>query len=80
MRMTQTFTKQLNDVVRYVYNETSKKENAIIEESLARDVNLLDFYLDSLNIKAEMEKIKMVPSDQSISKILAYSRKTSPVL
>lgn len=78
--MTQTFTKQLNDVVRYVYNETSKKENAIIEESLARDVNLLDFYLDSLNIKAEMEKIKMIPSDQSISKILAYSRKTSPVL
>jgi len=80
MRMTQTFTTQLNDVVRYVYNETSKKENAIIEESLARDVNLLDFYLDSLNIKAEMEKIKMIPSDQSISKILAYSRKTSPVL
>lgn len=80
MRMTQTFTTQLNDVVRYVYNETSKKENAIIEESLARDVNLLDFYLDSLNLKAEMEKIKMIPSDQSISKILAYSRKTSPVL
>ncbi|MFT5885189.1 MAG: peptidyl-tRNA hydrolase [Arcticibacterium sp.] len=78
--MTQTFTKQLNDVVRYVYNETSKKEDVEIEESLARDVNLLDFYLDSLNIKAEMEKIKMVPSDQSISKILAYSRKTSPVL
>jgi peptidyl-tRNA hydrolase len=80
MRMTQTFTTQFNDVVRYIYNETSKKENAIIEESLARDVNLLDFYLDSLNIKAEMEKIKMIPSDQSISKILAYSRKTSPVL
>jgi peptidyl-tRNA hydrolase len=80
MRMTQTFTTQLNDVVRYVYNETSKRENAIIEESLARDVNLLDFYLDSLNIKAEMEKIKMIPSDQSISKILAYSRKTSSVL
>lgn len=80
MRMKQTFTTQLNDVVRYVYNETSKKENAIIEESLARDVNLLDFYLDSLNIKAEMEKIKLIPSDQSISKILAFSRKTSPVL
>jgi peptidyl-tRNA hydrolase len=78
--MKQTFTTQLNDVVRYVYNETSKKENAIIEESLARDVNLLDFYLDSLNIKAEMEKIKLIPSDQSISKILAFSRKTSPVL
>ncbi|AWV97844.1 hypothetical protein [Arcticibacterium luteifluviistationis] len=78
--MIPTFTTQLNDVVRYVYNETSKKENAIIEESLARDVNLLDFYLDSLNIKAEMENIKMIPSDLSISKILAYSRKTSPVL
>ena len=80
MRMKQTFTTQLNDVVRYVHNETSKKENAIIEESLARDVNLLDFYLDSLNIKAEMEKIKLIPSDQSISKILAFSRKTSPAL
>jgi peptidyl-tRNA hydrolase len=80
MRMTQTFTTQLNDVVRYVYNETSKKENAIIEESLARDVHLLDFYLDSLNIKAEMENIIMIPSDLSISKILAFSRKTSPVL
>jgi len=78
--MKQTFTTQLNDVVRYVHNETSKKENAIIEESLARDVNLLDFYLDSLNIKAEMEKIKLIPSDQSISKILAFSRKTSPAL
>ncbi|WP_341228254.1 hypothetical protein [uncultured Arcticibacterium sp.] len=78
--MIPTFTTQLNDVVRYVYNETSKKENAIIEESLARDVNLLDFYLDSLNIKAEMENIKMIPSEQSVSKILAYSRKTSPVL
>lgn len=78
--MIPTFTTQLNDVVRYVYNETSKKENAIIEESLARDVNLLDFYLDSLNIKAEMENIKMIPSEQSISNILAYSRKTSPVL
>ena len=78
--MTQTYTKQLNDVVRYIYDETSKKENAEIQESLARDVNLLDFYLDSLNIKAEMEKIKMIPSDQSISKVLAYSRKTSPVL
>jgi hypothetical protein len=78
--MTQIFTKQLNDVVRYLYNETSKKENVKIEESLARDVNLLDFYLDSLNIKAEMEKITMIPSEKSISKVLAYSRKTSPVL
>ncbi len=77
--MTQTFTTPLNDVVRYLYNETSEDENAAIEESLIKDVHLLDFYLDGLSLKSDLDKIRLEPSERSIQAILAFSRNYEPV-
>jgi hypothetical protein len=78
--MTQTFTTKFNEVIRYVYNETSSTENLLIEESLTQDEELLDFYLDCLNLKSEMDKIQLIPSEKSMSNVLAFSRNYEPVI
>lgn len=70
--MTKTFT--YDDVIRYVYAETTQIENDSIVEALALDDDLMNFYLDSLEIKNQMNKIVRVPSDSSVQKIIRYSR------
>ena len=70
--MTKTFT--YDDVVRYLYAETTENENELIVEALALDDDLMNFYLDSLEIKSQMNKIVRTPSDKSIEKIIRFSR------
>jgi hypothetical protein len=76
--MTQTFTSTQNDVVRYLYNETSNQENTLVEEALLFDKDLLDFYLDCVDLKSGMDKIQLSPSDSAIERILSYSRNYKP--
>jgi len=76
--MTQTFTSTQNDVVRYLYNETSVQENSLVEEALLFDKDLLDFYLDCADLKTGMDKIQLSPSDSAIERILSYSRNYKP--
>ncbi|MFN8353896.1 MAG: hypothetical protein U0Y10_05615 [Spirosomataceae bacterium] len=73
--MIQTFTQ--NDIVRYVYDETTDEENQLIEEALIEDTDLLMFYLDIADLKEGMDKVRMQPSDRSVDKILAFSRNFS---
>ncbi|GGN08700.1 hypothetical protein GCM10010967_50530 [Dyadobacter beijingensis] len=73
--MTKTFT--YDDVVRYLYAETTENENAQIVEALALDDNLMNFYLDSLEIQSQMNKITRTPSDNVISEVFRYSRQFS---
>ncbi len=70
--MTKTFT--YDDVIRYLYAETTQNENDQIVEALALDDDLMNFYLDSLEIKEQMNKIVRTPSDRSVQKIIHYSR------
>ena len=73
--MTKTFT--YDDVVRYLYAETTENENYMIVEALALDDDLMNFYLDSLDIKNQMNKIVCSPSDRTIGKVLRYSQQSS---
>lgn len=73
--MTKTFT--YDDVVRYLYAETTQNENDSIAEALTLDDDLMNFYLDSLEIKEQMNKIVRTPSDRSVQKILHFSRQYS---
>ncbi len=73
--MTKTFT--YDDVVRYLYAETTENENELIVEALAIDDDLMNFYLDSLEIKSQMNKIVRTPTDKSIEKIIRFSRQYS---
>ncbi|AFK03489.1 hypothetical protein Emtol_2352 [Emticicia oligotrophica DSM 17448] len=78
MLMTQTFTSTQNDVIRYLYNETSNQENSFIEEALLFDKDLLDFYLDCADLKTGLDKIELTPSNSAVERILDYSRNYEP--
>lgn len=70
--MIQTFTQ--HDVIRYVYQETTEIEDILIQDRFVHDPEMLEFYLDMLNVKAGLDKSYCQPSDRSIDNILAYSR------
>lgn len=72
--MTQTFTSTQNEIIRYVYNETSPSENLLIEEWISTDTESLDFYLDCLQLKEEMDQIILVPKDITLERIFNYSK------
>lgn len=76
--MTQTFTSTQNEIIRYVYNETSPSENLLIEACIAADTQNLDFYLDCLQLKEEMDHIVLVPKDITLERILNYSKHYKP--
>jgi hypothetical protein len=76
--MTQTFTSTQNDVVRYLYNETSNQENIYVEAALLYDKELLNFYLDCADLKSGMDKIQLSPSKSAVDRILSYSRNYKP--
>ena len=73
--MTKVFTK--NDLVRYIYCETSKKENAFIETLLATDDEFYQSYLQLLEAKESVEGYQEYPDKQIIENILAYSKTSS---
>jgi hypothetical protein len=73
--MIQTFTN--DDVIRYVYEETTSEENLLIEDALMAEPELMTFYLDLLEMKCVLNKIERQPSGRTIDAILNYSRNYS---
>ena len=70
--MIQTFTQ--HDVIRYVYQETTETEDLLIQDGFVRDSEMLEFYLDVLDVKVGLDKSYCQPSERSIGNILSYSR------
>jgi hypothetical protein len=70
--MIQIFTQ--HDVIRYVYQETTETEDLLIQDGFVHDPEMLEFYLDMLDVKAGLDKSYRQPSERSIDNILAYSR------
>jgi hypothetical protein len=73
--MIQTFTQ--HDVIRYVYQETTEVENNLIQDGLIHDPEMLEFYLDMLDVQAGLNKSYREPSERSVENVLAYSRDTN---
>ncbi len=70
--MIQTFTQ--NDVIRYVYDETTQEENSHIEDAMMGDSDLLMFYLDIVDVKQALNKVNLQPRQKSIDNVLAFSK------
>lgn len=70
--MTKTFT--LDDILRYAYEETTEEENALVEEALVADPTLLEFYLDTIDLKAGLNRAELTPPDRVVASILAFSQ------
>jgi hypothetical protein len=78
--MTKTCTSTQNEIVRYLYNETSSSENVFIETSLLINTEFLDFYLECNDIKDELAKIALSPKDKTITNILNFSKNYKPTM
>ncbi|MBK6265967.1 hypothetical protein JKA74_13070 [Marivirga sp. S37H4] len=70
--MTKIFTH--DDLIRYVYEETTTEENRLIEKSLAVDSALLEQCQELHRIKEQLDGSMMSPSEKTINTILEYSK------
>jgi len=69
-----TFT--TDDLVRFVYNETTADESSAIKKAILENLDLAKTYQGMLTAKEELEQGKLNPSDSSIEIIMQYSRST----
>ncbi|MFD2572570.1 hypothetical protein ACFSUS_18165 [Spirosoma soli] len=70
--MIKTFTQ--DDVIRYVYEETSPEENLLIEDAMMSEPELMTFFLEALELRALMNKIERQPRQSTVQTILNYSQ------
>ena len=70
--MIKTFTQ--NDVIRYVYEETSAEENLIVEDALMTEPDMMSCFLETLELRALLNKIERQPRPSTVESILHYSR------
>lgn len=75
--MIKTFTQ--DDLIRYLYHETTEKEEQEINKALLTDSELRAMYTSMLAIKKEMDASHMEPSAQTVLNILSYSKSNTPV-
>lgn len=73
--MTKTFTH--DDLIRYYYKETSRKESIEIEKALLCDSELMEEYKQISAMMKKLEKVKKEPSDKVVANILDYSKSYS---
>jgi hypothetical protein len=69
--MTKTITR--DDVLRYIFHETSEEENLAIEKQLIVNSVLMDFYRKSNETLKSIQNIQLEPSEISTNAILDYS-------
>ena len=63
------------DLIKYVYNETSEQKSATIQAALQTDWSLREMYQQLLNSQSELNEIKFSPRRESVNKILEYASK-----
>ena len=70
--MTKTFTR--NDLIRYIYHETTESEKKEIEQKLLLDNHLFEKYKDLAEVSMELDRVELSPSEKVINKILNFSK------
>lgn len=67
-----------NDLVRYIYRETSPMETMQIAEALESDPVLMDEFRELFQAFLAIPKAKFGPKPETIQNVLAYSNNTAP--
>ena len=70
--MIKTFTQ--DDLVRYMYKETTAEENAEIELAMLFDDELADEFAELESVVESLDCAEKAPSDRVIDAILSYSK------
>lgn len=63
-----------HDIIRFIYDETSKKENKELQKLIAADEELLEEFMQIIILKSSLDKVCINPSEQTIRNILKYSK------
>ena len=69
--MTKTFTQ--NDLIRFIYQETTKEEAQEISRVLSFDRELQLQYRELVLVKNSMDKAQLEPSPVAVDNILRYA-------
>ena len=70
--MIKTFTQ--NDLIRFLYQETTENETLEINRMLSADSELQRQYRELLLSKNTLDKAQLEPSKQTVENILQYAR------
>ena len=70
--MTKTYTQ--DDVLRYIYRETTEEESLAIKNTLLFDQDLMDFYKEITSLAQQIRNISVEPSAQSVKAIIDYAQ------
>ena len=63
------------ELVRYLYNETSEKKTAIIKAALQTDWNLRVAFEKLLNAQQSLQGVTFSPRSETVNAILKYASK-----
>ncbi len=72
--MIKTFTR--NDLVRYLYQETTIEENHLIKQALLTNDRLNEEYFELVKCKSEMEEVEEGPSSRCVNKVMDIAKNT----
>ena len=64
-----------DDLVRYLYNETSDKKSELVREALETDMELREAFNALLLSKKNLEETNLSPRPEAVDKILQYAAK-----
>lgn len=70
--MIRTFTQ--NDLLRYIYKETTPEESSEIEIAMLFDEQLADAYTDLSRVVNDLEASMKSPSAKTVDSIISYSK------
>ena len=73
--MTQKFTQ--NDLIRFIYKETSVRETLAIQEALNSDFDLFVEFQELYQAYLQLPKATFSPSKSTIQEILQYSQRSA---
>ncbi|MBU6324078.1 MAG: hypothetical protein KJS92_01200 [Bacteroidetes bacterium] len=73
--MHQTITQE--DIIRYTYGETAEEETVLIEQALASNEQLQDFYILMKQVADDLNNMKMTPHPTTVRIILEESQDSS---
>ncbi len=63
------------DLVQYLYNETSVQKTAAIKAELNTDWNLRESFEQIVAAQKNLEEIKLSPREEAVNKILQHTTK-----
>jgi hypothetical protein len=68
------------DLVQYLYNETSPDKSAAIKSAMENDWSLREMYDVIVSAQKRLEALELSPREEAVNKILRYAEKTTTEL